>query len=396
MFSHLNAKLYIPRAAVLALGMVAAVSGCAETSLPPLPDDLRQDQAVLEVAVLTPMTGELSTFGEPVRNGIRLAFEEWNQAGGIQGQMVQIVLADTACDPYLARQAAEQVVEDGVKFIVGGVCSEAALAIADVAEKHEVLFVAVAATHPGVTLDSAGATRSFVFRTAYAYPQQGRAAANYALQTLGYDRAAVLMEPSDSWERRIGQEFTEAFLMEGGQVITLTAHSEANNGLAELLNEVEGAGIDLLYLPGDFQEANDLGNQLGGRDRRVVLMGTETWDDPRLDLAVLSGSYFTVQYSPSAPNQQAQEWAEAYLAAYALQADALAALGYDAANLLASALQEAGSVSAPDAARAMEISEYNGVTGRWRFDSQHNPLKDVVVLGVEDGQTHWVGTSPMQ
>ena len=107
------------------------------------------------------MTGELATFGEIVRNGITLAFDEWNDRGGVNGRPIQWVFEDTLCDPLEAGRAAERAVDqDEARFIVGGLCSEAAIPIARVADERDVLFVAATATHPLVTVDEAGATRS--------------------------------------------------------------------------------------------------------------------------------------------------------------------------------------------------------------------------------------------
>jgi len=355
--------------------------------------------AAVRVAVLTPMTGELATFGETVRNGISLAFDEWNERGGLAGRRIEWVLEDTRCDPVEARQAAERaIVQQGVSFLVGGVCSEAAIPIARVADERGALFIATTATHPLVTVDDTGATRSLVFRSGYAYPYQGRAAARFALNKLNARRAAVLVDPGDDFVRSLADEFVAAFVAGGGQVVATPAYSRRalypqrgatlesqDADFDAILAEVARNEPDVLYVPGAYPVANRVGSHVQAQALGVTLIGSDLWDNGALDLDALNGAYFTLHYSRQAPGPVAQAWAGRYLSAFALEPDTLAALGYDAASLLASAMESAGSLSPDAVARRLEVMEFEGVTGRWRFDAQHNPIKPVVVVLIEGG-----------
>ncbi len=355
----------------------------------------------VRVAILTPMTGELATFGETVRNGITLAFDGWNDQGGVNGQRIEWVLEDTRCDPVEARRAAERaVIEQGLHFIVGGVCSEAAIPIASVADEQGALFIATTATHPLVTVDGNGATRSLVFRAAYAYPYQGRAAARFALNELNARRAAVLINPGNDFVRSLGDEFVAAFVAGGGQIVATVTYPQrpapgaAQGGPADtsqdadfgaIITDLAKAGPEVLYVPDAYPVANRVGDEVRAQALDVTLIGSDVWDSGALDLEALDGAYFTLQYSRETPNPMAKTWEEQYLSAFALEPDALAALGYDAASLLASAVKSAGSLSPDVVARRLEAMEFEGVTGRWRFDTQHNPLKPVVVVHVQGG-----------
>ncbi|UCC88097.1 MAG: ABC transporter substrate-binding protein [Anaerolineales bacterium] len=355
------------------------------TPTPPLPSTPPATGSV-PVAVLTPMTGELATFGEIVRNGITLAFDEWNDRGGVNGRPIQWVFEDTLCDPLEAGRAAERAVDqDEARFIVGGLCSEAAIPIARVADERGVLFVAATATHPLVTVDEAGATRSLVFRAGYVYSYQGRAAARFALDELNARRAAVLTNPGDDFVRSVGDEFIETFVAGGGQVVARPIYPWPDLDFDAVLTEIAEAGPQVLYAPDAYPVANRVGTQIRARGLDVTLLGSDVWDSGGLDLVALEGAYFTTHYSREAPSPMAKAWREGYLSAFAVEPDTLAALGYDAANLLASAMQDAASLSPNDVARKLETMEFEGVTGRWRFDSRHNPMKPVVMAHIEGG-----------
>jgi branched-chain amino acid transport system substrate-binding protein len=345
---------------------------------------------VLLVALLTPMSGELATFGKSVRNGASLAVDEWNDRGGVTRQPIRLLLKDSGCDPAIARQAAEHAIADGAYFIVGGVCDEEAFPIARVANERGALFIASGATHPMLTRDAAGATRPLVFRVAYAYPYQGRAAARFALDNLGIHQAAVMINPADPWVRAIADEFSAAFTASGGKAASVFTYASQHADFGRLLADVARSGAGVLYVPDTYPVANQIGKQLHSQHLSLTLVGSEVWDSADLDRVALEGAYYTAHYHAGLPASAAVAWAARYQSAFAQQPDALAALGYDAANLLMTAIQQAGSPSPLPVAHAMEIMEYQSIVGPWHFDDQHNPLKDAVILQVHGAANRYV------
>ena len=386
-----NPKLHQGLRGAVILSLALAVAGC-NTPTPPLPTKPPSEDSV-RVAILTPMTGELATFGETVRNGITLAFDEWNEGGGVNGQFIEWVLEDTRCDPLEARQAAERAVNDlGARFIVGGLCSESAIPIARAVDEQGVLFIGATATHPLVTVDSEGVTRPLVFRASYAYPYQGRAAARFAFDELNARRAAVLTNPSDDFVRSLTDEFMAEFVAGGGQIVTAPiyppgrpASDSVDAHLETIIGDIAEAAPEVLYVPDAYPVANRVANLVRDQGLDVTLIGSEVWDNGDLDIEALDGAFFTTHYSIETPNAVAEAWKERYLTAFAIEPDTLAALGYDAGNMLASALEGAQNLTPDEVAQGLETVEFEGVTGGWRFDAQHDPLKPVVVVKIEDG-----------
>jgi branched-chain amino acid transport system substrate-binding protein len=364
-------------------------AGC-RAPLPPLPGAGSADQPAVQVGLLTPMTGELATFGKMIRNGAGLAFDEWNGRGGVAGERIQPVLIDAPCEAEKPRAAAERAIVSGVRFLVGGLCSEAAIPIARLADERGVLFIAANATHPLVTVDDSGATRRLAFRVAFAYPYQGRAAARFLLEELQLRQVAVMTNPADPFVRAVADEFSTAFVAGGGLVLTTTTYAAQDADFGPLVAAAIGSGAQALYVPDGYSVANRVGSALTAQGPSITLIGSELWDRRELDLKALDGAYFTAHYSPDAPDPTAQAWAGRYQSAFAVKPDTLAALGYDAANLLAAAMQQAKDMSPEAVAAALEELEYQGVTGHWRFDEQHNPLKETVILQVKDGRLGFV------
>jgi branched-chain amino acid transport system substrate-binding protein len=370
------------RAATYAL-VIGALFGCTSVSpLPPLPDHVGAGDAgssgVVRVGVLLPMTGELATFGELARNGVRLALDEWNEAGGVGGERVAWELADTACDAATARQAAEELISGGVELLVGGVCSESAIPIANVAQEKGALFIAIAATHPLVTVTGDGATRPTVFRAAYAYSYQADAAARFLLEEQGVAQAAVVFDPRDVYAAALGEAFERRMVDGGGDVAYVPSGFPDEIDWSEVWNALDAAKPAALYLPGDSQFAQALSAPEGFSS----VIGSDAWRSAEGELGGLEGAFFTDHFDADIPTAAVFSWSRRYEDAFAQQPETLAVAGYEAVHMLSLALDKAADPTPAAVAGELETMEIDGVLGVWRFDAHHNPVKDVVVLQV--------------
>jgi branched-chain amino acid transport system substrate-binding protein len=188
----------------------------------------------------------------------------------------------------------------------------------------------------------------------------------------------------------LAQEFTTAFAAGGGRVVATPAYSQADNGegaqdaaWGALVAGLATMKPDVLYVPDAYPVANQVGRAVRDQGLDVVLLGSELWDNGALDSRTLEGAYFTLHYSRETPSPLAAAWEERYLSTFALEPDTLAALGYDAGGLLTAALGSTEGAAPDDVARTLQRMPYEGVTGRWRFDDQHNPLKPVVIVRIQ-------------
>ena len=376
---------------IIALGLVTAVavSCTGGNPLPPVPvlagEGVNTSPDIVRIGVLTPMTGELATFGELARNGVRLALDEWNEAGGAGGRPVGWVLEDTGCDALIARQAAERLIAGGVTLLVGGVCSESAIAIANVAQAHNVLFVAMAATHPLVTVDGEGAPRPTVFRAAYEYSYQGKAAARFLLEQMKVSQAVVVFDPANAYERALAEAFAQSMVAGGGKVAQVAAAAPEEIDWPSVWRQLQAEESVALYVPGSA----GLTEAIARQHKFAYVMGSEAWRRAEGGLAGLEGAYFTDHFDAGVTTEQAADWSHAYETAFAQEPDTLAALGYEAMDVLVQAIDRAGDTTPEAVARQLATAEYSGVMGAWRYDESHNPVKSVVVLRVTQGSARF-------
>jgi branched-chain amino acid transport system substrate-binding protein len=154
----------------------------------------------VKIAILAPLSGDVATFGESTRNGAMMAVEEWNAKGGVLGKQIEVVVEDSQCSAEAAVSAANKVIDqDGVKFIIGEVCSSASIPISEVAMAKGVFQISPTSTNPSVTVDEAGKTKSTIFRACFIDPFQGTVGAKFALENLGAKTAAVFLDQGNDY-----------------------------------------------------------------------------------------------------------------------------------------------------------------------------------------------------
>ena len=374
-------------------------SQCNAPATPPLP--ATQAGPVIRVALLTPEAGELAPFGRMMRNGITMAFEEWNNQGGVLDHRIEWATYETGCEFETAQQAVQQAVADGIGFIIGPLCSEAAIAAAEEAEAANVLMISPTATHPLVTVNSQGQTRPTVFRISHAYPAQGQAAARFAKETLEAGKAALLTYPNDDYARALANAFAEQFSQQGGAISNRAIYTPGDIDFTEQLMAIRNSGAEIIYLPAPVQIVNQVADQLKELTASntmpspaPILLGSDSWESPELDFEATDGSYFTTHFAGPDSGPMTETWAEAYKSNYAIEPETLAVLGYDAALVLLTAIQQAGTIDPLTVANSLKHGTFDGITGKISFDSQHNPIKPVPIMAIKAGQVSNVTAQP--
>ncbi len=135
----------------------------------------------IKVALLAPLTGAVPTFGKSTQEGVELAVNEWNAKGGINGQQIDLIVEDSQCEADPGVNAANKVInQDGVKFIVGEVCSKSSIPISEVANPAGVIQISPTSTNATLTIDSTGKAKEFIFRACFIDPFQGLVMAKFA------------------------------------------------------------------------------------------------------------------------------------------------------------------------------------------------------------------------
>jgi branched-chain amino acid transport system substrate-binding protein len=365
---------------VTLLASVLALAGCG-------------GGGTLKIAILAPLSGDVSTFGESTREGALLAIEEYNEAGGVLGREIEVVIEDSQCSPEAAVSAANKVIEqDGVKFIIGEVCSSASIPISEIVGQKGVLQISPTSTNPSVTVNEDGSTKETVFRACFIDPFQGAVASSFAINNLGAQTAAVFLDQGNDYVRGLAEVFIEEFQAAGGEILVQESYTGDDQDFSAILTKVKDANPDVLYLPDYYSTVNLIAAQAQERGIEAALLGGDGWDSADLDRSVVEGGYFTNHFSPQDTRPIVQDFVSKYEAEYGSTPDALAALAYDAASILLQSIEAADSDDPLEVASVMASGTFPVVSGEITYDAAHNPVKAAVVLGVQNGEIVYTDT----
>ena len=231
-----------------------------------------------------------------------------------------------------------------------------------------------------------------IFRACFIDPFQGQVAAKFALEDLHAKTAAVLLDQGNDYVRGLAEFFRDSFEAGGGKVVVWETYTGEDNDFSAILSKVKDANPDILYVPDYYSKVNLIAAQAREKGITATMMGGDGWDSEDLDRTVTDGAYFTNHYSGDDPRPIVQDWIKKYKDKYGSEPDALATLAYDAANILFTAMEKAGTDDPAKVAAAMESMEFDVVSGHITYDSKHNPVKPAVILQIKDGEIHFVKT----
>jgi branched-chain amino acid transport system substrate-binding protein len=341
------------------------------------------------------MTGGQATFGDSTDKGIRLAIDEQNKKGGIDGARVELKTLDDQGKPVEAAVAATRLItQDKVAVLIGEVASSRSLAMAPIADSNKVPMISSASTNPKVTKDG-DKTRPYVFRVCFIDPFQGTVMAKFAHDTLKVGKVAVLRDVGNDYSVGLAQYFSAKFTELGGTIVTDQSFKAGDPDFKAQLIKIKSKAPEAIYVPGYYQEVALIARQARELGLKVPLMGGDGWDSVKLyEIAkgALDGSYFSNHYTYEDPSPVIQEFVAKYKAAYQEVPDTMAALGYDAARVAFDAMIRAKGPGQPLRDAIEQTKGLKGVTGVITLDADHNANKSAVVLKVENNAAKFAAT----
>lgn len=378
-------------------GIAMGCGGGGQTSQPAPSSEGTQSEASggepIKVGVNYELSGGVATYGTHAKNGIELAIEEINAAGGVLGgRMLQPIILDNKSDNAESLSVATRLIADeGVVAHLGPATTGNTLAAIPVAMEYKVPLLTTSATNPDVTVDpQTGQTREYIFRTCFIDPPQAIVAADFIFNELGLKKAAVYYDNTNDYSKGLSKVFKDEFEKLGGTVVAEEGYVDTDKEFRPTLTKFRDAGAEVVYLPGYYQQAALIVSQARELGLNVPFVGADGWDSPDLvkiaGAEALNNTFFTNHYSSQDPSPKVQKFVEAYKAKYGDAPDSFAALGYDAAYLLADAINRAGSADPEAIKNALAATkDFEAVTGTMSFDEFHNPVKEIAIIEMVDG-----------
>lgn len=337
----------------------------------------------IKVGVYGDLTGQTSSFGQSTKNGIELAVEEINAAGGVNGKKIQLVVEDDQGRPEQAKTVVSKLInQDKVQAVLGEVASTNSLAAAPVAQEAKIPMITPSSTNPKVT-----EVGDYISRVCFIDPFQGSVMAKFAANTLKAKTAAILGDVNSDYSKGLTQFFEEEFTKLGGKVVAKEAYTQTDPDFKGQLTKIRNLNPDIIYIPGYYGQVGIIAKQARELDMNMPLLGGDGWDSPelwKLGGASLKNTFISNHYSAQNPTPEIQNFVKAFKAKFNVEPDSLAALAYDAAKVLADAIKRAGGTDPAKLKDAINSTkDFAGVTGKISLDPTRNAVKPAVVLELD-------------
>ncbi len=375
---------------LVAIMLAGLLSGCGSNS---------SSSAEIKIGLLNELTGGNATFGASTTNGAKMAIKEANAKGGVLGKQIKAIVADNKSEPSeSANGMTKLLTQDKVVAVTGVFASSNAIAASNVVESVKVPFLAVGATNPKVTVDDkTGKVKDYTFRVCFIDPFQGTVGANFALNTLKLKKAVILVDNSSDYSKGLASFFKAAFAKGGGTVLGEEAYLQKDQDFKAILTKAKALNPEMIYVPGYYEEVGKIVKQARELGITAPIIGGDGWDSPKLvevgTAAALNNTYFTNHYSVDDTSAASKAFVDAYKKEYGQAPDAMAVLGYDAANVLIDAIKRAGSTEPAKIREALAATkDFPAITGATTLNATHDAVKSAVIIEMKDGKQVYKAT----
>ena len=331
----------------------------------------------VKIGGIFPLSGQVAVYGVECKNGVDLAIEEINAAGGINGKPVVLVSEDDEGNPDKTVNAFKKLsTKDGVKVVIGSLTSGCTQAITTLSQASKVVQIAPAATAPAIT--DAG---DFIFRACFIDPFQGTVGGKFAAETLGKKRAAILYDIGNDYSVGLADNFKIAFTKAGGSIVSEESYATNDKDFNAQLTKIKNANPDVVYLPDYYGTVALIAKQLRAQGINVPMVGADGWDGLTSNAGYeVLGGYYSNHYAVDSTEPAVKKFVESFRAKYNKDPNSFAALGYDCVYLIRDAIVAAGAEDSIAVRDALAKTDGDYVTGHLTFDEKHNPIKSAVML----------------
>jgi branched-chain amino acid transport system substrate-binding protein len=338
------------------------------------------------------LTGNTAHFGQDTDKAIRLAVDEINAAGGLLGKQVKVVTLDDRGDSAEAANAVTRLIDvEKASAILGEVASSLSLAGGRVAQRRQVPMISPSSTNPKVTQ-----VGDYIFRVCFLDPFQGKVMADFAKDTLKFERVAILKDVKNDYSIGLADAFKTAFTARGGQIPVEQSYSAGDTDFSAQITAIKAANIQGLYVPGYYAEVGAIARTAQRLGVKVPLMGGDGWDAPdlfKIGGDALDGSFYSNHFAPDVATAKSQKFVADFKAKYGQEPTGLGALGYDAAGVLFEAVKKSGKTDPAGIRDALaSVKNFEGVSGNISINANRDADKSAVIVAIENGKGKYRAT----
>ncbi len=328
----------------------------------------------VKVGVILPLTGQTANFGQDSLNGLKLALEKDTTA-----PKVELVVEDTLGTPAGSATAVNKLISsDKVSVIIGEVASSNTIAASAPAQNAKIPLMTHASTNDSITKG-----KEFVSRICFIDSFQGEVMAKFASGDLKAKSAVILVDSDSDYSRGLRDSFKAAFTAQGGKVLEEISYSQKDTDFKAQLMKVRKQKPDVVFLPGYYTQVGAILRQSSELKIKSKYLGTDGWSGEdlfKIAGPAAAGHFVSNHFVADDKDPKVQAFAKEYQAKYGKVPSDMAALGYDAAMFIKTAVRNANSSEPSKIKDAINATKnFGGITGNISLDANRNAVKSAVV-----------------
>lgn len=360
-------------------------SAAAESAAP------AADGASFKIGVTGPLTGAAAAYGNAVVNGAKLAADEINAAGGVNGYTFEVNGQDDENDTEKAINAYNTLKDWGMQIFVGATTSKPCIAVAAETANDNMFQI----TPSGSAVECVA--NDNVFRVCFADPDQGTASAKYIGEHKLATKVAIIYDSSTEYSSGLREAFVNEAANQGIEVVADEAFTaDTNTDFSVQLDKAKDAGAELVFLPIYYQEASIILKQASDKEFAPVFFGCDGMDGilsvENFDKSLAEGLMLLTPFSTTEDTSKA--FTDAYVAAYGIDPNQFAADSYDAVYAVKAAIEQSGvtpDMSVSDICEGLKTAmteiKIDGLTGAdMTWNAAGEPNKAPKAVMIENGE----------
>jgi branched-chain amino acid transport system substrate-binding protein len=338
---------------------------------------------VVKIGAVLPLTGEFAKYGDSAKKGIQLAIEEINESGGINKDSLVIVFEDDQANPTKAVSALQKLISfDKVPAVIGAMPSSGTLAMAPIAEKNKVVLLSPMSTAPKIT-DSG----DYIFRNCTSDNFEGQIMGEYATNQMKLKDFALLYIKND-YGIGLKDVFKATVEKAGGKILAEEGFEQGENNFRTTLTKIKSLKPQAVYVIGYnemiqiFKQSSEIG--LKTQYLSAIMLKDKALID-KIGKPAEGAVLTSWGYDPNSPDNAAKSFKDAFRKKYNMEPDVFACQSYDAAKLIAKAMQEKGVLPDQIKSGLYNIKNYPGASGTTTFDKNGDVIKPIDIVKIEKG-----------
>jgi branched-chain amino acid transport system substrate-binding protein len=350
----------------------------------------------IPIGFFAPITGPAAADGASAKHAVELGLKEVNDAGGIKGKKVDLIIYDDRLNPQEAVAIANKLIEkDKVVGVASGSYSGPTRVTAPIFQKAGIPMVAGYAVHPDVTWDpKEKKPNDFCFRNGFLGEIEGAAAAEFAVKNLKAKKISLIFMDND-FGRAISSGFAERAEKLGATILTKQMYKfPGEKDFRPYLTRIKEGNPDIIFAAGYYNEAASIVRQAKELGITSQILGEEGFDSPKfLEIAgpAAEGVIIATNLDRDDPRPLVQNFLKNYRKAYNEDADMVGASSYDAFMILVNAIRKAGTDPKAIQKALLQTKDYNGLTGKISRFVQGEVVKPVQIQVVKGGKFRRLG-----